>query len=119
MTAPRVAAMFLFLVQGLCRADVPTPEQECRLRNAAICEFPASGVQSHVEGACPAATRTIRPPGREACDAASRRLAQPAPVTARMAAPAKAPGAHTDLAWIGRIERWLLPALIYAGMRRA
>ena len=109
-------ALWLALVFGICRADVPTPEQECRMRNAAICEFPASGVQSHVEGQCPAGTRTIRPPGRASCDVAARMAAQAAPVAPRPATPVRAATPHTDLAWIGHIERWLLPALAYAGI---
>jgi hypothetical protein len=127
-----LAVVLSWLAVGIGRADVPTPEQECRLRNAAICEL--NGVQFMVDGACPPPARTIRPPGSEQCGEAGRtdtRSGQPSP--ARMPA-AQAAAAYTvvapaptspgaaaspaplrDLAWVGRAERWLLPLLLAVG----
>jgi hypothetical protein len=122
-----LAVALSWLAVGVGRADVPTPEQECRLRNAAICEL--NGVQFMVDGACPPPARTIRPPGSEPCDEAGRtdtRIGQPSP--ARMAAAptgvapaptstaaAASPAPVRDLAWVGRAERWLLPLLLAVG----
>lgn len=114
------------LVAGAGWADVPTPAEECRLRNAAICEL--NGVRYVVDGPCPAAARTIRPPGSERCDEAPQKSSrgEPSPALAMLGAPTAAtagtvpaPGAasapHRDLAWVGRIERWLLPLLLAVG----
>lgn len=49
------------------QADIPTPEQECRYRNAATCEI--NQVTYQVEGPCPPTARTLRPAGRENCAA--------------------------------------------------
>lgn len=127
-----LAVVLSWLAVGVCRADVPTPEQECRLRNAAICEL--NGVQFMVDGACPPPARTFRPPGSERCDEAGRtetRSRQPSPArmpaaqaaaapTVVAAAPtptgsAASPAPVRDLAWVGRAERWLLPLLLALG----
>jgi hypothetical protein len=127
-----LAVALSWLVVGVGRADVPTPEQECRLRNAAICEL--NGVQFMVDGACPPSARTIRPPGSERCDEAGRtdtRSGQLSPARMPAAQAAAAPTVVTpaptstaaaaspaplrDLAWVGRAERWLLPLLLAVG----
>lgn len=108
-----------FLAFGVCRADVPTPAQECRLRNAAICEV--NGVRHVVDGACPAAARTIRPPGDERCEGAEQGRSRGGSLPAARTAVAQAtePGSAStparDLAWVGRVERWLLPLLLAVG----
>lgn len=131
--APRVASLLFalassWLALGVCRADVPTPAQECRLRNAAICEL--NGVQFMVDGPCPPAARTIRPPGDEPCEDVApitSRIAQlrtatvaAAPMPApRGAAPPSAaatvPAPVRDLAWVGEAERWFTPLLLVGG----
>ncbi|MCP5229747.1 hypothetical protein [Accumulibacter sp.] len=122
-----LAASSFWLAFGTCRADVPTPAQECRLRNAAICEL--KGVQFMVDGPCPPPARTIRPPRDEPCDEAAptgtTRGGQPAGAGMAAAQLAVMPGAASaangtpppvrDLAWVGRAERWLLPLLLAAG----
>jgi hypothetical protein len=104
----------LFLAAGVCHADVPTPEQECRLRNSAICEFGKGGVQTYMDGPCPAGARTIRPQGREYCDAMSKGGAATVSIDAGLTAKAVAPNSREDLAWAGRMERWLIPLLLLA-----
>ena len=52
-----IAACVLLLTLGISRADVPTAEQDCRNRNAALCE--TAGVQFVVDGPCAATARTI------------------------------------------------------------
>lgn len=131
--ALRLASLLLavassWLAVGVCRADVPTPEQECRLRNAAICEL--NGVQFMVDGPCPPPARTIRPPGKESCEkaapatdrvgqvAAARMAAAQVPVlegSAPTSTAAAAPAPVRDLAWVGQVERWLLPLLVVVG----
>ena len=64
------------LSPGVCRADVPTPEQECRHRNAAECE--QNGVKYIYEGDCPSGTRTLRPRGTERCEDLARPGQRPA-----------------------------------------
>jgi len=56
----------IFLVTNTSHADIPTPEQECRHRNSAICEV--LGVQHYIEGGCPQGAIVIRPQGNERCD---------------------------------------------------
>ncbi|EXI79189.1 MAG: hypothetical protein AW10_02463 [Candidatus Accumulibacter appositus] len=133
--AARVASLLLalassWLALGVCRADVPTPAQECRLRNAAICEL--NGVRFMVDGPCPPAARTIRPPGNEPCEEiapSTTRIVQlptatmvpgQMPALQGVVPPATAGAVPTapvrrDLAWVGQAERWLLPLLLLGG----
>ena len=131
--ALRVASLLLavassWLALGVCRADVPTPAQECRLRNAAICEV--NGVQFMVDGPCPPGTRTIRPPGDEPCEEVApitpRIVQLPTATMAAAQMPAlqgaalpstvqAAPAPVRDLAWVGQAERWFLPLLLVVG----
>ena len=117
LLAPSLAAALL-LASAVGRADVPTLEDECRLRNAAVCEL--NGVEYRLDAPCPATARTLRPLGSERC----RRAAQvgsehrewPATATAATGTSAAAvtrPAQH--LAWLGRNERWLLPLLLLVG----
>jgi len=113
MKAYRIIAASFLLTLGVCHADVPTSEQECRLRNAAVCE--SAGVQFIVDGPCPPSARIVRPPGQERCEDLSQAIAVPVPSRSSRLAVAQQPTPHRDLAWVGRIERWLLPALVLAG----
>jgi hypothetical protein len=109
-----IAAAVLLLTLGASRADVPTAEEECRLRNSALCETGA--VQFIVDGPCPSTARTIRPPGHESCDNVAsqvRKESVPPPSGNLAATPRSSP--RQDLAWVGRTERWLLPALLLIG----
>lgn len=107
----------LLLIGGIGRADVPTLEDECRLRNAAVCEL--NGVEYRLDAPCPAAARTLRPLGSERCRGAaqvgSEHRESPATAAARMSAAAVTmPAQH--LAWLGRKERWLLPLLLVGAL---
>ena len=108
------AACVLLLTLGVSRADVPTAEQDCRHRNAARCE--AAGVEFVVEGPCPATAKTIRPPGLENCDTVAAQITRE-PATSPAGHPATQPPStpRNDLASWGRVERWLLPALMLVG----
>lgn len=99
------------LSAGIGAADVPTPQEECVQRNLAVCEFP-SGVKSMQPGPCPAGSRTLKPQGHEDCGALV--LSAPA-VHVAPAQPAMTQSRGNDLAWIGGVERWLIPSLIYGG----
>jgi hypothetical protein len=104
----------LLLTLAVSRADVPTVEQDCRNRNAALCE--TAGVEFVADGPCPATARTIRPPGLENCDAVAAQITReplPSPSDNPPARPAPTP--RDDLARWGRVERWLLPALVLGG----
>lgn len=103
----------MFLIAGVCYADVPKREQECRIRNSALCEI--NGVPYLVEGPCPSTATIIRPPGRERCDDLPRERATVGPSHPGTGVPGGLPAPRQDLAWVGRIERWLLPALVVTG----
>ncbi len=91
--------------------------QDCRLRNAALCQI--GETQFPHDGPCPAEATTLRPPGKEDCDAAiprerpserpnrPERLAHEPPPAAATAPsePAAALPAHAS---------WQLPALLFA-----
>jgi hypothetical protein len=108
-----LVAASLFLVTGVCRADVPTPEQECRLRNSSLCEI--NGIQYLVDGPCKPPARTIRPPGHENCGTASQIPPSTASSPSDRTKKVPSPKPLQDLAWVGRIERWLLPAMVFVG----
>jgi hypothetical protein len=115
LLAPSLAAALL-LASAVGRADVPTLEDECRLRNAAVCEL--NGVEYRLDAPCPATARTLRPLGSERCRGAaqvgSEHRELPAAAAAGMSAAAVTrPAQH--LAWLGRNERWLLPLLLLVG----
>lgn len=111
---PTLIAASLLLTLAVSRADVPTAEQDCRNRNAALCE--TAGVEFVVDGPCPATARTIRPPGLENCDAIAAQVTpEPALSPAGNPATKPTPTPRDDLARWGRVERWLLPALMLAG----
>ncbi|MBK8385836.1 MAG: hypothetical protein IPL11_09290 [Candidatus Accumulibacter sp.] len=107
--------MSVWLVAGVCAADVPTAAQECRLRNAATCEL--RGVPYVVDGPCP--------PGHEPSGSGNERCAEAADEGARareipaLAQPVEASPARFesagDLVRIGQIERWLLLAILVFG----
>jgi len=113
---PRLFVLSGWLVAGVCAADVPTAGQECRLRNAATCEL--RGVPYVVDGPCPPGARTLRSPGHERCaeaaDEGARAGESPA-LAKRVEAPPARPGPAGDLARVGQIERWLLPAILVFG----
>jgi len=102
--------VLLLLALPVCQADVPDARQACQQRNAALCE--TNGVAFMPTGPCPATAKTLRPAGREDCSKASDAQPGIGPVE-----PARSPVAapHTDFAYIGRIERWLLPLLVIGG----
>jgi len=109
-----IAAFVLLLTLTVSRADVPTAEQDCRNRNAALCE--TAGVEFVVDGPCPATARTIRPPGLENCDTVAAQVTRetvPSPSGSPATSPTATP--RDDLARWGRVERWLLPALMLVG----
>jgi len=109
-----IAASVLLLTLTVGRADVPTVEQDCRNRNAALCE--TAGVEFVVDGPCPATARTIRRPGLENCDTVAAQITRepvPSPLGNPPARPPPTP--RDDLARWGRVERWLLPALVLVG----
>lgn len=109
-----IAASVLLLTVTVSCADVPTTEQDCRNRNAALCA--AAGVEFVVDGPCPATARTIRPPGLEDCDTVAAQITRepvPSPSGSPPARPPPSP--RDDLARWGRVERWLLPALVLVG----
>jgi len=109
-----IAASVLLLTLTVGRADVPTVEQDCRNRNAALCE--TAGVEFVVDGPCPATARTIRPPGLEDCDAVAAQITrEPVPSPSDNPAARPPPTPRDDLASWGRVERWLLPALVLVG----
>jgi len=109
-----IAAAVLLLTIIVSRADVPTAEQDCRNRNAARCE--SAGVEFVVDGPCPATARTIRLPGLENCDAVAAQITrEPAPSPSGHPATKPPPIPRDDLARWGRVERWLLPAVMLLG----
>ena len=65
MILHRFISVCLFMMSGLlmanvlCRADIPTAEQECRIRNSAVCQ--SNGVQFLAEGDCPTTAQTVLP----------------------------------------------------------
>jgi len=109
-----IVVSVLLLTLTVSRADVPTAEQDCRNRNAALCE--TAGVEFVVDGPCPATARTIRPPGLENCDAVAAQVTRE-PALSPSEIPATRPPStpRDDLARWGRVERWLLPALMLVG----
>ncbi len=109
-----IAASVLLLTLTVSRADVPTAEQDCRNRNAALCE--TAGVEFVVDGPCPSTAKTIRPPGLENCDANAAQVTRE-PALSPAGNPATRPPStpRDDLARWGRVERWLLPALMLVG----
>jgi hypothetical protein len=110
-----ISAVFFTAVSlGICYADVPTAEEECRLRNSAICE--SGGVQFMADGPCPPTARIVRPQGRERCDPISPHGSGAVPMRQVDPQAVDVNAQHTDLAWVGRIERWLLPTLVLTGV---
>lgn len=107
----RIAAAWL-VVAAACRADVPTPEQACRDRNAALCEV--NGVEFLQPGGCPEGMRTLRPAGAGDCTRA-RDAVRPVPTAAAAARPASraAPEGGTDRS--GVLPQWWLPAAVAGG----
>lgn len=113
------AAVAHFLVRGIAlllltlpvgHADVPDAREACEYRNSAQCEV--NGITFLQKAPCPAGAKTLRPPGHEDCSKALE--AAPRVSHAEPATPlAKAP--HTDLAYIGQIERWLIPLVVIGG----
>ncbi len=99
----------LLLALPVCHADVPDAREACEHRNAALCE--TNGVTFMQPGPCPATAKTLRPPGHEDCSKALQ--TQSRATRAKSAPPATA--SHTDLAYIGRIERWLIPLMVIGG----
>ena len=105
-----ILAAWSLVMSPISLADIPTPQQECEVRNLAVCVFTASGVKSSQPSPCPPGSLTLKPGGIENCSA-------PAPSANRFAAPTRATATTTfhgtDLAWIGGIERWLIPVMVY------
>lgn len=61
------------------QAFVPTPEDECRMRNEAICEL--DGIRFQQPAACPPTAKTLRPLGREDCRRAGGSVQASGPAT--------------------------------------
>ena len=108
------AAVLLWFVAGICAADVPTPQQECEYRNLAVCSFAPSGMQSMQPGPCPPGSQTIKAAGVEDCSVEA--IAAHAEVAPTPAKKTQQLPRRDDLARLGSIERWLIPALIYAAI---
>lgn len=113
------AAVAHFLVRGIalllltlpvCQADVPDARQACDYRNSALCE--ANGITFLQNAPCPAGAKTLRPPGHEDC---TKALEAPPKIVRSEPAPSPAKAPHTDLAYIGQIERWLIPLVVIGG----
>lgn len=102
--------MLLLLTLPLCHADVPDAREVCEYRNSALCE--ANGITFIQTEPCPATAKTLRPLGHEDCSKALE-----APPKVSRAEPVHPPAAppHTDLAYVGRIERWLIPLVVIGG----
>ena len=84
------------------------------MRNAALCDL--RGLKYLVDGPCPPEARTTRPPGQQRCDEAGQAggttvQAQPMDSIEALSLPPP----RRDLAWVGRIERWLLPGGLVIG----
>ena len=110
--------LLLLSLNAAAEGESPTTgAQDCRLRNAALCQI--GETQFPHDGPCPAEATTLRPPGKEDCSAAiprerpserpdrPERLAHeehPA-VAATPSEPATALPAHAS---------WQLPALLFA-----
>jgi len=103
--------MLLLLMLPLCHADVPDAHEACEYRNSALCE--ANGIAFIQNKPCPATAKTLRPLGHEDC---SRALEAPPKVSRAEQAPPPAAPPQTDLAYVGRIERWLIPLLVIGGV---
>lgn len=103
-------AVFLLLALRVCHADVPDAREACEYRNTALCE--ANGITFAQNAPCPAGAKTLRPAGHEDC---SKALQAPPKVSRTEPAPPPAKAAHTDLAYVGQIERWLIPLVVIGG----
>jgi hypothetical protein len=114
LRATLIAASVLPLTLTVSRADVPTAEEDCRNRNSAVCE--TAGVEFVVDGPCPATARTIRPQGAERCDQARAQVReQSIPMASGSVQARRSSTPRDDLARLGQVERWLLPALLLGG----
>lgn len=102
--------ILLLLALPVCHADVPDAREACEYRNTALCE--ANGITFIQNDPCPAGAKTLRPPGHEDCSKAPE---APPRLSRAESAPPPAKGPHTDLAYIGQIERWLIPLLVIGG----
>jgi hypothetical protein len=107
------AAIAALLSAGVCQADVPTAQEDCVNRNAALCEL--NGVPYMHNGPCPEAAKTVRPPGKEDCSVVANNRPESRLPEKAILPPPPAIAPHTDLARIGSIERWLLPAILIGG----
>lgn len=102
--------VFLLLALRVCHADVPDAREACEYRNTALCD--ANGITFVQNAPCPAGAKTLRPAGHEDC---SKALQAPPKVSRTEPAPPPAKAAHTDLAYFGQIERWLIPLVVIGG----
>ena len=102
--------VLLLLALRVCHADVPDAREACEYRNTALCE--ANGITFVQNAPCPAGAKTLRPAGHEDC---SKALQAPPKVGRTEPAPPPAKAAHTDLAYVGQIERWLIPLVVICG----
>ena len=100
----------LLLTLPVCHADVPDAREACEQRNSALCE--TNGITFMQTEPCPAGAKTLRPVGHEDC---SKVLDAPPKVSRAESAPPPAKAPHTDLAYIGQIERWLIPLMVIGG----
>lgn len=91
-----LAAAFV-LVPAVALCDVPTPQQDCEIRNAARCEI--NGVEFVESGGCPPRARTLRPAGTENCAEAGRDVR---PMNPRERA--TAPGIPTEARTAGTVN---------------
>lgn len=104
----------IFLAPSPGHADIPTPEQECRLRNSAICEI--NGVQHYVEGGCPQGAIVIRPHGNERCDELVQVNKTTGQTNQIKGPPRKPPASKLDTAHSGKTGHWLITALTIAAV---
>lgn len=102
--------VLLLLTLPLCQAHVPDAREACEHRNSALCE--SNGITFIQNEPCPAGAKTLRPVGHEDC---SKALEAPPKVSRAEPAPPPAKAVHTDLAYIGQIERWLIPLVVIGG----
>ena len=109
--------LLLLSLNTAAEGESPTTgAQDCRLRNAALCQI--GETQFPHDGPCPAEATTLRPPGKEDCSAAiprerpSERPDRPERL-AHDEHPAVATAPHEAAATIPAHASWQLPALLF------
>lgn len=113
LATPCAVIILLLLASGACQADVPTAQEDCVNRNAALCEL--NEVSYLHNGPCPEGAKTVRPPGNEDCQATANRQPESKPPWKAISPPPPKPAPHADMARFGNTERWLLPTILIGG----